>query len=396
MNKRHVLMIADHVPYVKYVTSLNADVTLFQLPHRAHLVDPQICESVHFFSFRNVNLAISLAEQIHNIHPFDAVFSFTEEGVELASIIANHLNLVNNPIFTVQAALNKANLRTILNEKGISVVKFIQTNELLEGIEFAYSNSYPLVLKPSCGSGSKGIFIVQSDEDFVNAFKKVQLIDDNNLVLIEEFLDGPEFSVESISFDGKHHIITITDKKIMEPNCVEVGHSLPSIINKEIQQSIEAVVLDVLNVLKVEIGPTHIEVKLTSKGPKIVEAHTRPGGDFIAYMVENALGIDMLTLSAKKYLGIDVDLPEKADGGAAVRYFQFTPGVVVSIEGLEKVKSDPNVIWVDFSLETGDSVSDIVDSHSRNGCVVTKCSNVKEAINQAERLVKELKVVTRS
>lgn len=394
MKQKHVLMVADHVPYVKYVTSLGMKVTLFQSPNRSHLINTSISPDVHIFPLDDTDKALKLSRVLHEIDRFDGVFSFSEEGVELASMIANSLELLNNPVSAVQTLINKASLRALLNNNHISKVQFLETKDLQEAKSFIKKYEFPFILKPSNGSGSKGIYIANTEKEFEAAFNAVRNIDSRNLVLIEEYLDGLEFSVESLTIDGIHHLLCITDKLTLYPSFVEVGHTLPSRLDKQKQQEIFLLVNEVLDLIGHVIGPSHIEVKYTSKGPKIIEAHSRPGGDFIAYMVENALGIDMLTLSIKKFLGESVSVPDLSTDAAAVRYFQINPGKVVEIEGIDVIRAHPNVIWVDCSLQLGDDVPVITHSHSRVGCVVVKANSADKAAAIADELVNKLHVIT--
>ncbi len=169
---------------------------------------------------------------------------------------------------------------------------------------------------------------------------------------------------------------------------------MPSRLPKLIQEEIFSLVNNLLNIIDHQIGPSHVEVKYTSKGPRIIEAHTRPGGDFIAYMLEKAFKIDILSLTAKYLLGEDVIMPPIIPTGAAVRYFQINPGEIISIEGINEIRKHPNVVWVDCSLEVGNHIPEMVNSYTRSGCVVVTASSPDEAAKIADSLVKNLTVIT--
>ena len=88
MSNRRILMVGDHIPYVRYAKDLDFDIVLFQSPDRMNLTDSNLCESIHIFDFKEVNLAIEIAKAIHSSHPLDAVWTFTEQGIELTSFVA--------------------------------------------------------------------------------------------------------------------------------------------------------------------------------------------------------------------------------------------------------------------------------------------------------------------
>ncbi len=218
MVKKHVLMVADHVPYVNYVTSLGVDVTLFQSLDRAHLTNASLYAGLYLFPLVDVEKGVSLAHAINKLRPIDAVISFTEEGVKLAAIIAESLHILHNSVKAVHLVHSKPDLRELLNSNNISEVKFLKTSELDEARRFVSKTTFPVVVKPINSAGSKGVSIVTNYNELEEAFCLVQKVDNNDFVLIEEFLDGPEVSVEFMTLGGVHYPITITDKILTAPH----------------------------------------------------------------------------------------------------------------------------------------------------------------------------------
>src|SRR5262249_51439024 len=142
----------------------------------------------------------------------------------------------------------------------------------------------PAILKPVRGSASCSVIKIDGPaaiEAAWNAFPETE----RNRFIVEEFLEGPEFSVESFSFNGFHSILAVTEKHCSE-SFVELGHVLPAALPKQTEDEIVACVRNFLDLVTLKDGPAHTEVKLTLAGPRIVEGHNRVGGDKINELVE--------------------------------------------------------------------------------------------------------------
>ncbi len=143
--------------------------------------------------------------------------------------------------------------------------------------------SFPLIVKPTDGSGSRGVSKVYNEIELKNAIDRGLEESLENKVVIEEFIEGVEVSVESISWQGNHHILVITDKVTTgEPYFVELAHHQPSALSNEIQEKIKSETLKALNALEVKFGASHSEFKITNEGKVYaIEVGARMGGDFI-------------------------------------------------------------------------------------------------------------------
>ncbi|WP_170006025.1 ATP-grasp domain-containing protein [Bacillus fonticola] len=395
MKKRRVLIIADTWEYIKYYLKdkLNLEVILFQDPNRKHLVKEGIADEVHLFSLENTNYAISLAKQINLSSPIEAVWSFTDEGVELATIIAEKLSLPSNTLISSRYVNDKSKLRNLLNQNNISKVEFIETNSKKEVERFFLNLNKPIIMKPKNGSGSQNIFKISKREDIDAAFSKI--IDKHKVVLVEEYLDGREISVESMTYNGNHFPIQITDKEISSTH-IEIGHVMPASVSVGEENEIRQLVKNVLTLINHQFGPTHIEIKLTSSGPKIVEAHTRPGGDFIVMMLADVFGLDLITLTIEYLLDNKMQQITLNTGkAAAVRYFESEKlGVIRNISGMEELMSHPNVLIVDLNYSEGDNLVQPINSFTRPGCLVVFGSTNDEVKKLSMELAGDLVFIT--
>ena len=209
---------------------------------------------------------------------------------------------------------------------------------------------YPVVVKPVDGSCSDGVSKVSNSSDLVKALERGFQASRHKELLIEEFISGQEVSVESISYHGKHYVLTITDKETTgAPYFVETAHHQPSLLNQAIQAKIKQYTLQLLDALSISNGATHTEFKITPDGQVyFIELGARGGGDFISYdLVQLSTGYDYVRGMIEVALGSFTE-PELNKQAAAGVYFLSQETAYLA----EYIRVNQNQAWmVDFEVE---------------------------------------------
>jgi S-sulfo-L-cysteine synthase (3-phospho-L-serine-dependent) len=271
---------------------------------------------------------LELANQLDII----SVFTMNEYRIPLASKIREMLQLKYQlPYEASLRCRNKKLARQKLNEAGVGEVQYRLVNSESDLESELQGMDFPLIVKPSNDSGSKNVYLCKSESEISTAIKHIvqskknivgQSIDTD--ILIEEFLDGPEFSIESVTVNGQTIILGITKKLVTPyPLSIELGHDFPADLDLDEEKEIRSLVKESLAVLGVDFAVTHTEVKLTNKGPRIVEVNARPGGDEIPHLVKAVTGIDLKSLAFLVTLGkgIDsLDLSSSTVPSASIRF----------------------------------------------------------------------------
>lgn len=159
-------------------------------------------------------------------------------------------------------------------------------------------------------------------------------------VIVEEYMSGPEVSVETLSIDGTCHVLQITDKLTTgAPHYVEMGHSQPTRHSKEIAKKISETAIAANKAIGIKNGPSHTEIIITGEGPKIVEIGARLGGDCITtHLVPLSTGVDMVECNIRIAMGEKPDISCKYNRGSAIRYLSTENGVIKNIKGLDAAK----------------------------------------------------------
>ncbi len=244
--------------------------------------------------------------------------------------VANELGFKAHSQYCIEATTNKFKMREALSQQNIPVPDYYLINSLeeLDSLKL----SFPCIVKPTDRSGSRGVIKVSNYNQLTEAYHESKSHSFSDEVIVEEFVDGSEFSVESFSVSGKHDVLQITEKFTTgSPNYVEVAHLSPARLTTEQVRRIEEVVSQSLNALGVQDGPAHSEIKVCENDRiTVIEVGSRMGGDFIgSYIVPTHTGIDYVKLTIASALGeveknsVISSLPVQSEAHYVAVYYQI-------------------------------------------------------------------------
>ena len=359
--------------------------------------DKQICANI---TSEEEMVAIAKQEQIDGvIHPG------SEVSMNVMGRIHDELNLSGVSRKQAVVATNKHLMREAFKKGDAPSPISILSKSAEDAWEQFMAMPGDAILKPSRNSGSRGIAKVSkgsngvsevSKEDFYKLYDIALEESRDNSVLIEQFIEGPEFSVEIIVWEGKVNVLTVTDKKTTEaPHFVELGHNQPSCFPEETVALIKDAAVRGVKALGVDKCACHAEVKVQDGKAYLMEIGARMGGDFISTVLTRlSTGIDMVAAAIDCALNIKPDLtPKAAPQGVCIRYFCPKPGKLVSISNTE-VLDDPRVHEWEIYHQVGDEIPEVTSSLCRSGHVIVTEETPQKAIAYAESLLNEVKMET--
>ncbi|MBQ8797168.1 MAG: ATP-grasp domain-containing protein [Oscillospiraceae bacterium] len=256
--------------------------------------------------------------------------------------------------------------------------------------------TYPCITKPTDNAGSRGVMLVGSREELEAALAYSAENGRSGAVIVEEYMAGPEVSVEVIVWQGVPHVLQITDKLTTgAPHFVEMGHSQPSRLAAEDQEKIRDLACRAVKAVGIDNGPAHVEIMLTKEGPKMVELGARMGGDCITtHLVPLSTGIDMIKATIDICLGLIPDIAPKFQKGSAIRFFDVPCGIIKAIEGVEEAKAIPGVQEIAFTKQVGDIAGDIGSSTDRAGFVIAQADSAEQAVVACEQVLRRVRIIT--
>ena len=340
-------------------------------------------------------VAIAKEEQIDGvIHPC------SEVAMNVMGRINDELGLCGISKEIAIRATNKHLMREAFEKFGAPSPKSYLTKDEEDAWRiFCEEFDTNAILKPSRNSGSRGIAKVEKGIDkemFVSLYRRALEESRDHQVLIEQFIEGPEFSVEVIVWKGEPHVLAVTDKKTTEaPYFVELGHNQPSVYPEDVQQKLKDGAIAGCKALGLTCCAAHCELKIQNGEAYLMEIGARMGGDFISTELTHlSSGIDMVAATIDAVLGVEPNLnPIEEKHGVAIRYFNPKPGKVVFIENTEALgRSD--VYDAEIYVKPGDEVREVKSSLDRSGHVIVTAATPQDAIEIAEGLIESVKIVT--
>ncbi|MET9356582.1 ATP-grasp domain-containing protein [Streptomyces sp. NPDC006617] len=331
---------------------------------------------------------------LHRELSFQRVVTVRERFLTTAARITDALGLTGNPLTTVLTLKDKALMRRhpgMYDSAGSVRARVLRGPEDVD--DFVASAGLPVVVKPRDGSGSEGVLVVRGEADVATARGRAARQPEG--LLVEEFLDGPEFSVESFTAHGLHHVLAVTEK-FTGDNAVEVGHVVPARIDSSRREELEATARGFLDAVGLTEGPAHTEIILTPRGPRVVESHNRPGGDGIIDLVRHVRGVDIRDLLAAQVAGAPLGLPTPGTShrAAATWFLTADPGRVTRVTGWDEAAGRPGVVDVSQDVRLGSTVNPLRGSEDRCGAVTAVGADADEALDRARHAMGLVHVTT--
>lgn len=295
-------------------------------------------------------------------------------------------------------ATDKAAMRKRLKEYSLPIPMFFVCNSYQEFKVAIEQFTEKCVVKPVDNAASRGVelFYITSNENLIrDQYKYTKSYSRSGVIMVEEYMEGIEVSVECLVFNRKVTVLTITDKEICAPPFfVETGHSEPSQLPYTIQKQITSIAKEAVFAIGIINGCAHVELKITDSGSKIVEIAARLGGDYItSKLVPLSTGVDMVGASLAIAMKKPVDIRVKMHKGSAIRFLHGRRGI------LKEVRIDPCAYEIQgveelmLYCKPGDEINDLHSSNDRLGHVITSGETAKEAIWVAEKVMSKIELI---
>ncbi|WP_033341470.1 pyridoxal-phosphate dependent enzyme [Catenuloplanes japonicus] len=294
----------------------------------------------------------------------------------------------------VAACRNKRLLSDVLGAAGVPQPATVAVTSPDAVADAVAVTGLPCVIKPADGSGSQGVRLCATAEEAVAGTEallrtvvNVRGLPTAGEVLVQQYVTGPEYSVEIVGDGTRLHCVGITEKSVTgAPYFVETGHVFPAALDSQTAAQITRAVEGALTAVGLTWGASHTEVKWTPAGPVIIEINPRPAGGMIPELVRLVTGIDLVGEQLNAAAGRDLRLHGATDGCAGIRFLLAAhPGVLTTITGANDALRVPGVRAVTITATAGDEVRPPRDAYDRLGYVIATGSrqHVHDALDSA-------------
>jgi isopentenyl diphosphate isomerase/L-lactate dehydrogenase-like FMN-dependent dehydrogenase/biotin carboxylase len=346
-------------------------------------------------STRNIDMTVMMAKEFARTHPIHGVFTVGTDASKTVAAVANALNLPGVRYEVAETATNKIKMRERLKEKGIPVPGFRGIWALEEAKKAVDEMGLPLVIKPSDNMGARGVKKILVKDELIKAFYEAKDASITGEVIIEEFMEGPELSIDALIYKGKIFITGVADRIIeKEPYFVETGHIMPSNLPEEDVKEACEMMKDGIRALGIDMGTAKGDIKMTHRGPRIGELAARLSGGFMsAYTYPLSTGVDILKPAMKISMGENsFDLKPKLSRVSVEKAIIGRAGRLVSISGVDEARKIKGVAEIFIHREIGSTIEELKSNLGKVGNIITVASTREEALKINQKAMDMIKI----
>jgi biotin carboxylase len=333
----------------------------------------------------------------------DGVMSMSADVPYTVSRVADALGLRSIPLESALALSDKIKMKDVLASNSIPIPWYREITSRGELESFRSSSSSSLILKPADSRGSRGVVRLLPPVDSGWAFEESKGHSPSGRLILEEFLEGPQLSSESIISDGKIVTVGLADRNYenlhrFDPYVVEDGGQLPAELEATVRLEIDILLSSVASAFELKNCTLKGDLVLHDGRPKIIEVAPRlSGGLFSTHSIPISTGVEFTRYAIEIAVGNNPDLPREIGippKCVAQRFLFPTPGKVVSVSGLSEVSKLSFVELCEVYVSPGDVVPSTENHPARAGMVITSGDTVSQAVSRAKSAVSQIEVVT--
>lgn len=322
-----------------------------------------------------------------------ALFTQCDYNIVMAAEAAAALGLPGPNTDSALKARNKLFARQAYLEHGVPAPAFEHATTREEAARAAAKAGFPCVVKPMTEAGSVDVALCRTADDVAERFAIItgEPLDRRGQrktpgVLVEEYCQGYEVSVETVTFKGMTHVLGVIDKSLgPHPHFTEIGDVFPSCLPPSVTGELADVACAGLAALGHDFGAAHTEIRMTAAGPRLIEVNARLCGAELPDLIESATGIRLRHEVLTMHAGGSPRLAARSHRGAAVRRFTASGcGVLREVRGADAARAAFGVIDLSLEVGPGDMVKPAASNHDYLGRVWTAAGTPAEALRMAD------------
>lgn len=371
-------------------------------------------------SFRKIDLKdregiLEFAKELKETSFLKGIFT---AGTDFSSSVSYAAENVGLPCHSFESTLNatiKSRMRQCFEKAGVPSPCFrsFSGKEITEdNVKKAVEElGFPCVVKPADNMGARGCRMIRSNDEVWTSVKIAAENSRSNTIILEEYMDGPEFSIDALICNGTMTITGFADRHIFyKPYFIETGHTMPSIFDEKKKLELIETFAKGASALGLTCGAAKADIKYTEKGSQIGEIAARLSGGYMSgWTFPYASG---LNLTEQAILIASGKVPEELeknrirldikDAGyeifdypvsevSAERAWISIPGKISEVGGMEEARKTVFVESVfPRPVKKGDEVDFPRNNVQKCGNVISKSSSYQQAVEMAQKAVSKV------
>ncbi len=343
---------------------------------------------------------LEAARSYHDAGGLHAVFTAGTDFSTTVAFVSDALGLPGTSLESAVNATDKFRMRTVLEEAGVRVPRFavIREDALTErGLSDAVASvGLPAVVKPADSMGARGVVRVENAGEALAEARLSVLHSQTRRVVLEGFIDGPEFSIDALVYNGNTQITGFADRHIrFPPYFIEMGHTIPTNLDAKSKKLIIAEFKRGVEALGLTNGAAKGDMKLSRDGPVVGEIAARLSGGYMSgWTFPLSSGVELTEKAIRISLGEAPGSLEPAwNRTSAERAVISIPGTIERISGGEKVDGGSDIAELFLIAGPGDEMRLPTSNVEKCGNVIAIGDTRELATHAAEAAVSRLEVV---
>ena len=347
--------------------------------------------------------AAAAARYNRKIRKIDGVLCVAADAPITAAIVADRLNLPGLPVRVAELACDKLAMKKCFRDAGVAVPWFREVATPQELQRVAVERGRDLVIKPVDGRGGRGVQRVAKVEDLAKAFMLARSYSPTQRVMVEQYLEGPQVSTESLVTGGRCFTPGFSDRNYeylerYAPFFIENGGDLPSQLPEEVQHKVRDLVARAAKAMSVTEGTVKVDIVVHDGEPHVIELATRlSGGFFCTKEIPLNTGVDFIGAAIKVALGEEVTEEEVTPNHfvpVVQRYAFPTPGRVTAIKGAEDARRVAGVADLVVTAKPGDVIPKASDKRPPGAMVLATGESRDIALKAANDALSLIRIET--
>ncbi|MGL4369372.1 MAG: alpha-hydroxy-acid oxidizing protein, partial [Spirochaetota bacterium] len=351
------------------------------------------CDIPIIMSTRDIEGSVRVARAQNELTPIHGVLTAGTDASMTVAAVANALNLPGIKFENAEAATNKIKMRTRFREHGVPSPGFRSVWSLNEAKDACRDLGFPAVMKPADNMGARGVMRIDDRSMISDAFKNAKAGSPSGELIVEQFMEGPELSIDAVIFNGEITFTGIADRIIEDPPYfIEKGHTMPSQLPKETLDEARRVMSMGIRALGIDHGFAKGDIKVTPDGVKIGELAARLSGGFMSsHTFPLSCGVDLMKAAVEIALGQEPSNLEPLFNRVSIERAIITePGIVRKISGLDEARNVPGIEEIFIDVKPGDRVKKPKSNVEKAGHIIAVGDTLAEAeaaIAECRRIV---------
>lgn len=320
----------------------------------------------------------------------DHIITFNSEAnLITASLLRKKLDIFGLKYSNVNNLINKYKLKKLLIKSKLpfSDYKIINKN-------FKFNNlrlNFPLIIKPISSSGSRGVFLCKNILQLKNNIVKTKLFCGNDNFIIEKYIKGREFSIESIIYKKIHYILLFS--KRIKKNNVSASEIYTVKLNKKLIDKINKYFQKLISNLSIDNCALHSEIIIDKKEDiYLIDCSPRGGGFMVCDgLVPKSTNYNLTNAIIEMEAGNSLAIPNiQKINYSSIKYLSSKPGILKKINYNKK---NNNNISFRFFNKKGDIIKKYENDGHRVGYVLSSSDSIKEARHLSNTFCKNVKII---